>query len=199
VIYLDDAHGLGILGTDPQKHPPYGSGGGGTPLFENIPSGNFIHVASLSKALGVPVAFAAGPAKFIDFLNRVSKSFVHNSQPALPIVAAAIGALRVNQAEGERLREQLAQRVKLFIHRFTQTGIQIAENGCFPIQSLYFPSPKDALHIGMALRENGVWPLLQISPINFPGGGVLCFVISTNQTEMEIQRLHELASFYATH
>jgi 8-amino-7-oxononanoate synthase len=196
LIYLDDAHGLGILGTEPRKNPPFGHGGGGTALFENIPAGNLVYVASLSKALGVPLAFAAGPAKFIEFLSRESKSFVHSSQPALPIVAAAIGALRVNQMEGDQLREKLAQQVKQFIHGFEQMGIQIAANGYFPIQSLYCQSANDALQAGMRLRKNGIWPLLQISPIDFPGGGALRFVISAKHSKTEIQGLHELTRFF---
>lgn len=196
VIYLDDAHGFGILGTEPQKHPPYGLGGGGTSLFEGVPPGNLVYVASLSKALGVPLAFAAGPAKFVEYLIRISKSFVHSSQPALPIVAAALGALQVNKAEGDRLRKRLAQHVKQFIQRFHQIRIPIAENGCFPIQSIHFPLSNDAWQAGARLRRNGVWSLLQISPRDFPTGGALRFVISAKHSEAEIQRLHELSHLF---
>ena len=191
VIYLDDAHGLGILGEGPRSHPPYGFGGGGTPLFEGIPAGNLVYVASLSKALGVPLAFAAGSATFIEFLNRVSKSFIHSSQPALPIVAAAIGALRVNETKGDQRRARLAQLVEQFIRGFERMGIQIAANGTFPIQSLYFQSSKDALKAALRLRKNGIWPLLQISPMDFPGGGALRFVITAKHSEKEIERIYE--------
>lgn len=190
IIYLDDAHGFGILGEGPQNHAPYGFGGGGTPLFEGIPAGNLVYVASLSKALGVPLAFAAGPATFIEFVNRVSKSFTHSSQPALPLVAAAMGALQVNKAEGDRLRKKLAQRVKQFIRGFQQADILTVGNGYFPIQSLYFQSSKDAWQTGVKLRRHGIWPLLQVSPIDIPTGGALRFVISAKHGETEIERVH---------
>jgi 7-keto-8-aminopelargonate synthetase-like enzyme len=192
VMYIDDAHGLGIFGAESEKNPPYGSGGGGTPVFDNLPAGNLVHVASLSKALGVPLAFASGPAKFIDFLNRNCKSFIHNSQPALPVIATAIGALRVNLREGDQLREKLAQRVKRFIRGFDQTGMHIAGNGYFPIQSLYFRSPNDAWQTARKLSRNGIWPLLQISPIDFARGGALRFVITVKHTTSEIERIDKV-------
>lgn len=192
VIYVDDAHGLGILGMDPQKYPPYGHGGGGTPLFEGVVPGNILYIASLSKALGVPLAFIAGPKKAIDYIRRESQSFIHNSQPALPMLAAAIGALRVNETEGDQLRKQLAERVKQFIMGFNQMGIHIPDNRCFPIQSLYFQSLGDAWQTGLKLRRNGIWPLLQISPIDFPTGGVLRFVITAKHSTTDIQHVHKL-------
>jgi 8-amino-7-oxononanoate synthase len=192
VIYLDDAHGLGILGRGAQEYPPYGHGGGGTPLAQNISPGNIIHVASLSKALGVPLAFAAGPERFIYYLKRAAPSFVHSSQPALPVVAAAIGALHANKMEGDELRQRLARRVAQFIRGFQNLGIHIPVNECFPIQSLYFRSAKTALRTAMQLRKNGIWSLLQVAPLDFQSGGALRFVISVDHTEGQVQQLHDL-------
>jgi 8-amino-7-oxononanoate synthase len=197
VIYIDDAHGIGLFGKHPGQTLPYGLGGGGTPLYEKIPAGNYLYVASLSKAFGVPCSFIAGPSKFINFVSRSSKTFVHNSQPAIPVVAAAIGSLKVHRTDGDRLREKLAQRVKQFILGIEYAGIQLPMNEYFPIQSIYFHTPRDALVSGMRLRKMGVWPLVQIYPPDYPGGGVLRFVITVKHSKLEIQRTLEWIGYLA--
>jgi 8-amino-7-oxononanoate synthase len=85
VIYIDDAHGLGVLGRDSTRCIPYGRGGGGTPVWANLPPGRVLHAGSLSKAFGVPLAFAAGPERFIRFLRASSSSILHSSPPAVPL------------------------------------------------------------------------------------------------------------------
>jgi 7-keto-8-aminopelargonate synthetase-like enzyme len=177
------------LGARPESYPPYGRGGGGSPIFENVSTGSLIHIASLSKAMGVPLAFAAGPAKLIDFLNRTSPSYTHSSQPAPPIVAAALEAIQLNERHGDKLRIRLASRVKQFVQAMDDQGIKLVENGYFPIQSLYFPSTRDAFQAGRALLGYGFWPLVQFLPVDHPKGGVLRFIISAGHAALDIQRL----------
>ena len=50
-VYVDDAHGIGILGEEPSAMMPLGFGGGGTPRQLQVGKGSIVHVGGLGKAL----------------------------------------------------------------------------------------------------------------------------------------------------
>ena len=56
-LYIDDAHGFGILGHDPTPERPYGLGGGGVMRHFDLPLDNTVYIAGLSKAFSSMAAF----------------------------------------------------------------------------------------------------------------------------------------------
>lgn len=182
VIYVDDAHGIGVLGANSTSAYPYGHGGGGTPHFLGVPVGNIVHVGSLSKAFGVPVAFVAGTRHFCDYLRATVGSYAHSSPPAIPIVAAALAALHVHAKYGELLRDRLVRRVRHFRANLAKAGITVASSSLFPIQTLCFPTPALTRYVGRELRQQGIWAVAQFNPPDCPSGGVLRFVITAQHT-----------------
>ena len=177
-VYVDDAHGLGLLGAGPAAEPPYGSGGGGTPPHLGIPPGELLHVGSLSKAFGVPVAFVAGPAEFIAYLRLTAGASAHSSPPAIPTIAAALAALEVHAARGDALRRRLAARVRQFRAGLAAAGVPPRTAGLFPIQALTLGTPRAVLAVGQALRCMGVWSVVQLHAPECPRGGVLRFILT---------------------
>jgi 8-amino-7-oxononanoate synthase len=186
VIYVDDAHGVGLLGSNPTRGMPYGRGGGGTPRHLGMPSGNVVHVGSLSKAFGVPLAFVAGPAGFVDHVRATAATNMHSSPPALPTVAAALGALQFHSVYGEVLRHRLADRVRRFRAGLARVGVTLSRNRLFPIQTLRFATPRAAEAVACALRRLGIWAVLQLNPDDHPTGGVLRFVVTTRHEDADL-------------
>ncbi|MDQ3654919.1 MAG: pyridoxal phosphate-dependent aminotransferase family protein [Chloroflexota bacterium] len=176
-IYVDDAHGVGMLGDWPSAAMPFGYGGGGTPHRLGLEQGSVVHVGGLSKALGVPVAFVAGPWRFIEYLRLTAGAFVHSSPPATPILAAALAALRVHDQEGDDRRRRLVSLVRRFRGGLTCAGLVPEPASLFPVQSLCLPSAEAATSAAIALRRRGIWPLLQLAPPDQPSGGALRFVL----------------------
>lgn len=100
-LYLDDAHGFGVLG----EH-----GAGSLSHFQvtqNLPkSPRIIMMATLGKAAGVAGAFVAGEQVVIDYLIQTAKSYVY-STPAPPALSATLTE-SVNLIEqGDDLRMHL--------------------------------------------------------------------------------------------
>jgi 8-amino-7-oxononanoate synthase len=191
LIYVDDAHGVGILGTRPRPGRPYGSGGGGICAYLGLSAGRIVHVGSLSKAFGVPLAFVAGPAAFIDYLEANAGTFIHSSPPDLPSLAAALAALQVHARRGEQLRARLAQRIARLQAGLHQQGINLAPNHLFPIQTLVFASPEDARTSGVALRRLGFLPALQFHPRDHPQRAVLRIILTARHSIKDVDALVE--------
>jgi 8-amino-7-oxononanoate synthase len=187
-LYVDDAQGLGLMGRGPDAAMPYGRGGNGAPTFCSAPTGRLVHVATLAKALGAPLAFVAGPTGFIDYLRTAAFSHIHNSPPALPVVAAALAAVRLHATHGDALRERLLRRVRQYR---AATAISRAQPGGhdWPEQALYFPTPGAAVAAGRRLRRRGIWPIVQMRPADNPGGGALRLLFTVAHRPDDVERL----------
>lgn len=190
IIYLDDAQGLGLLGAGPSAMMPYGHGGAGTPAYCGVRPGRLAHVSTLAKAFGVPLAFIAGPAGFIDYLRSVAFSHIHSSPPALPVVAAALAALHRHANRGEQLRRRLLQLVRLYQSELTSDTFN--QTFPWPMQSIYFGSPEHTLSVGKQLRREGIWPIVQLRPEDNPAGGAIRFLITASHTVNDLKVLVEI-------
>lgn len=185
-VFVDDAHGLGILGARPSDEMPYGHGGAGTPAHLRVAPGCLLHAGSLSKAFGVPVAFVAGPSDVVDALRVGAPSHMHSSPPAIPLLAAGLAALRVNAQDGDSLRRTLAARVWRFRAGLVRAGICPVTRGLFPVQTLCFATPCLAERTARALLRRGVWAALALRPPECPSGGSLRFALTVHHTEEDV-------------
>lgn len=188
MLYLDDAHGIGVLGARPAPDRAYGLGGAGTPAYSGIEAGALVHVGSLSKAFGVPLAFVAGPSRVIEQAEATASSFVHASPPAPPIVAAASAVLHVHAMLGAATRRRLLHRVLHFRAGLRGCGGFSLGPSMFPLQTLYFETPQAALVVACELRAHDIWPVVQLNPPDHPVGGALRFAITALHTPAEIDR-----------
>lgn len=95
-LYVDDAHGFGVLGTHGQ----------GSLNHLNLKSPRLIMMATLGKAAGVAGAFVAGEQVVVDYLIQKANSYVY-STPAPPALSATLIASVDLIAQGDHLRSQL--------------------------------------------------------------------------------------------
>jgi 8-amino-7-oxononanoate synthase len=170
LVYVDDSHALGPLG-------------GGLLRNSRLPGTRVIVAGTLTKALGVPVAFAAGASTLMRRTAASAKSFVHNSPPSIPNLAAACAALRVEAAEGERLRAKLAGLVARFRRHASEARIPLAPT-TFPIQTVPVSGDPDSAMRAMAAA--GIRPALQVDSHGVAKGYVLRFFITARHTPAEI-------------
>jgi 8-amino-7-oxononanoate synthase len=194
-VYVDDAHGIGLLGAHPDAAMPYGYGGAGTPAHLAIAPGTIIHVGSLSKALGVPVAFVAGPRGPIGRIHAAAPTYTHCSPPALPVLAAALAALQAHEQYGDALRQRLAGLVWRFQSGLRRLGLAPQPRTIFPIQTLLFASSREADAAARALRRRGIWAVLQAGP-NQHAGGALRFALTALHSPADIDLLLEALARY---
>ena len=144
-LYVDDAHGVGVLG---------GAGGGTLEYFGMQPS-NVVQMGTLSKALGASGGYIAGGRVLIDYLRNAARSFIFTTAPSPAPVAAARAALRLLRAEPER-REQLSLNAGHLRALLSQRGLEVP-HGVTPIIPILLGSSERALAVAEALEHAGVW------------------------------------------
>ncbi len=191
VIYMDDSHGVGVLGSRPNATNVYGRGGGGLFRLLGSPGERVVVAGTLTKALGAPLAFVAAGKRLIDRIEDQAASFTHDSPPSIPNLAAALAALHVDERVGDRLRAQLAVRVAQFragVRAIQRAGgpFLLVSTGLFPIQTLQVHEAPGAL--GRMLARAGIIAAPQVNPPDVPRGAVLRWFITARHSPADIDR-----------
>jgi 8-amino-7-oxononanoate synthase len=104
MLYVDDAHGTGIMGTT----------GRGTIEHCGLEGRIPFHMGTLSKALGSYGAYVVGSYDFIQYLLNVARSFIFTTALPPAVMAAASTAITVVEREPERRAQLWANRQYLY-------------------------------------------------------------------------------------
>ncbi|MEO1060920.1 MAG: aminotransferase class I/II-fold pyridoxal phosphate-dependent enzyme [Actinomycetota bacterium] len=193
-VYVDDAHGFGILGTPDPAASKWGLGGGGLLRHTGISTDRVVYVAGLSKAFSSMGAFVTvtGPLSRRRIVD--ASTLIFGGPVPVASLATALAGLEVNRREGDELRDRL--------HRLTQRLLDgVADIGLgtkgddFPIVNVVVGPLDDVVKAAKRLWERD----LVITPAMFPAmpldeGGIRLTVTAAN-TEVEIdQAIDALAS-----
>ncbi len=144
MLYIDDAHGTGILG--PQGQGTIEHFG----LKDRIP----FHMGTLSKALGSSGGFVAGTESFTQYLLNHARSFIFTTAPTPGSAAAVTAALDVIQREPERRAKLWENRHRLW-QGLQAIGFTLASSAS-PILPILVGDAEKALAFSGHLLRQGV-------------------------------------------
>jgi 8-amino-7-oxononanoate synthase len=159
LLVLDDTQALGVLGHGPCNQAPLGRGGGGSLRYHGLADPHVVLISSLAKAFGAPLAVLAGSTAMVRGFAARSETRLHASPPSVAALHAAQHALAVNRAQGDRLRQHLAQLTRALRSRLAASGHRCS-GGAFPVQTLKHIGGTDAESIYRALLAQGVRTVL---------------------------------------
>ena len=157
-LYLDDAHGFGVLGN---------RGEGALSHLSGAQDDRLIYLATLGKAAGVAGAFVGGSADLIEWLVNKARTYVFTTaQP--PLLAAAVSAsLRLIAADTWR-RAHLIELINRLKAGLAGLPWPLMHSNT-PIQPLLVGGNAEALRLADALRAQGIL-LPAIRPPTVPPG-----------------------------
>ncbi|ANS63655.1 8-amino-7-oxononanoate synthase [Streptomyces lincolnensis] len=144
-LVLDDAHGLGVLG----------DGGRGAPHAAGLAGADDVVVTvTLSKSLGSQGGAVLGPARVIDHLVNVARTFIFDTGLAPAAAGSALAALRLLRREPERAAR--ARTVARELHaRLTAAGHEAVRPHA-AVVSVRAPSPEGAVRWAAECRAAGL-------------------------------------------
>ena len=179
-LMVDDAHGLGVLGT----------GGRGTLehfglTVDQVP----VLVGTLGKSFGTAGAFVAGSEELIETLIQQARSYIYTTAMPPAVAAATLASLQIAGAEQWR-RERLAELVTRFRERAGALGLTLIASES-PIQPIIAGSTEQALRWSEALEEQGLL-VTAIRPPTVPEGAArLRVTFSASHSDDQLERLLE--------
>ncbi len=181
-LYLDDAHGFGVLGEGGKN-----GGQGALALLDDRNDPRLIYLATLGKAAGVAGAFVGGSAALIEWLVNKARTYVFTTaQP--PLLAAAVSAsLRLIAADPWRRAHliELIDRLKAGLAGLPWPLM----NSNTPIQPLLVGGNAEALRLADALRAQGILLPAIRSPTVPPGEARLRISLSAAHRLADVDTL----------
>jgi acyl carrier protein len=188
-VYVDDAHGLGVIGENPTPDNPYGELGNGVVRHFGLRhGGNIVYVGGMSKAFSSMAAFVSCADE--DEKRRLSMASTAVFSGPCPTVslASALAGLRISQNdEGSVIRRRLLGLTRQLIAGTRDLGFAVDNNGLFPLVSVRIGAVPDVVKACNVLWEHGIL----ITPALFPAvpvdRGALRFTLTAANTEEQVR------------
>jgi glycine C-acetyltransferase len=178
-IYLDDAHGIGVLGERGQ----------GTASRCGVEGRLTLRMGTLGKAFGSYGAYVGGRREIIDLLINRARSLIFSTALPPSVLAASAAALEIIRGpEGDSLRARLGANVQTLV-----SGLRAA--GCFgitgetPITPLILGPVSTALAVAQRLFAEGVFAPAIRPPTVPEGTARIRFSVMASHGEAELARV----------
>jgi 8-amino-7-oxononanoate synthase len=166
LLYVDDAHGFGVLGERSGYDPsPYGRRGNAVVRWFGEDYDHIVLSAGLSKAYSSMLAFAAVPAQLKPYLKAMASSYIYSGPVPVASLATAQLGLKVNRERGDELRAMLHHRTRAVLDHLDKLGAVTSNTSGFPLVELALANPDDLDAVGRHLFDRGVYVTLAPYPV----------------------------------
>ncbi len=158
LLYVDDAHGIGVVGPDGR-----GSVAANKLGVADVP----LQLATLGKALGGYGAVVAGDADLIGHLTETARTYIYTTALPPAQAAASLAAVKLARADHWR-RGKLDELIGRFRERAQRAGLELLDSQT-PIQPVLCGDENTALALAAELEQSGYW-VAAIRPPTVPEG-----------------------------
>lgn len=174
-LFVDDAHGLGVVGGG--RGSVFAAGEPGLALAE-VP----LQMGTLSKAVGAYGGYLCASRPVIDLMRTRARSFIYSTGLPPPVVAAAIAALDIIAHDADYVAEPL-RKARLFTRAL---NLPEAQSAVVPV---ILGDSEAALAASLLLEDEG-FLVVAIRPPTVPAGSArLRFAFTAQHPDSEIERL----------
>lgn len=180
VMYVDEAHSLGVLG--PQ--------GRGTVHHFGVNDDVPIVMGTFSKSLGSMGGFIAGSQEMIEFLKHKARCLIFTAALAPAVVGGVLKALEIMRSEPERI-DQLWKNTRKMHEGFKSLGFNIGSTQT-PIVPILIGSEARSFTFAQRLFEEGVFATPAIYPAVRYGEAIVRTSFMSTHTEKDLDFILEI-------
>jgi 8-amino-7-oxononanoate synthase len=189
-LMVDEAHGVGVLGT---------RGTGACELF-GLEDQVDLRMGTFSKSLASCGGFIAGDEEVIEYLRIASRAFIFSASAVPAAVGAALEALRIIRSEGAELMARLLENAAFLRQGFRDLGLKVVEPGRLPdgteaitpVVPVIVGEDWQAVMLWKALFEAGVYTNVALHPAVPPGGALLRTSLMATHERAHLDRAVEI-------
>lgn len=179
LFYVDDAHGVGVLGDGRGAVATAGLG------VDDVP----LQLVTLGKALGSSGALVLGREDLVEHLSETARPYIYTTALPPALAASALEAVRLARRDHWR-RAKLADLIALFRDEARRHGLDLMASET-PIQPLLCGDDHTAVAMSQALEQAG-WLVGAIRPPTVPEGKArLRVTLSALHTPEQVRELVE--------
>ncbi|HKE53501.1 MAG TPA: pyridoxal phosphate-dependent aminotransferase family protein [Actinomycetota bacterium] len=166
VLYVDDAHGFGVIGErSPEELCDWGMRGNGVVRHQGETYENVILVSGFSKAYSSLLSFLALPTRLKDVLKVAAPPYLYSGPSPVASLATTIAGLRVNEARGDLYRYQVHGMTRRVLERLHQLDIYTPNESGYPLIEIPLAHRDDIDVVGRYLFDRGVYVTMAAYPL----------------------------------
>jgi 8-amino-7-oxononanoate synthase len=166
LLYVDDAHGFGVIGErSPDERCSYGTKGNSIVRHTGETYDNVVLVAGLSKAYSSLLAFVACPTELKNILKTAAPPYLYSGPSPIASLATTLEGLRVNAERGDDLRLHMYRMTRRVLESLDELGIVTPNESGYPIIEIPLVNPDDIGQVGRYLFDHGIYVTMAAYPL----------------------------------
>ncbi|MGH3033924.1 MAG: aminotransferase class I/II-fold pyridoxal phosphate-dependent enzyme [Gaiellaceae bacterium] len=166
LLYVDDAHGFGVVGErSPDEPSPYGLRGNSIVRHFGETYEDLVLVAGLSKAYSSLAAFVACPTELKQLLKTAAPPYLYSGPSPVASLATVLAGFEVNEKRGDAIRADLWSKTAQVLECLDRLGVHTPNQSGFPIIEVPLVRHEDIDAAGRFLFERGVYVTLAAYPL----------------------------------
>ncbi len=166
LLYVDDAHGFGVIGErGPGERCPYGARGNSIVRHYSESYENLVLVGGFSKAYSSLLAFIACPTEMKELLKVAAPPYLYSGPSPVASLATTLAGFEVNERRGEELRERIWTHTQRVLECLARLGVATPNHSGLPIVEVPLRDHERIGEVGQLLFERGVYVTLAAYPL----------------------------------
>ena len=164
-LYVDDAHGFGIIGErTPHETSPYGSRGNAIVRHHGESYDNVVLVGGFSKAYSSLLAFVACPTHIKNYLKIAAPPYLYSGPVPTASLATALAGLAINATRGDAIRADLFRKTQLVTDHLDKLKVVTPNVTGFPLVEIPLRNGEDLPQVARTLLDRGIYVTLAPYP-----------------------------------
>jgi diguanylate cyclase (GGDEF)-like protein len=166
LLYVDDAHGFGVVGErGGGEHCPYGMRGNSIIRYYGESYENTIMVGGFSKAYSSLLAFIACSTEVKELLKVAAAPYLYSGPSPVASLATVLAGFDVNERRGEELRERVWRHTARVLECLTRLEVHTPNHSGLPIVEIPLRDHERIGEVGQLLFDRGVYVTLAAYPL----------------------------------
>jgi 8-amino-7-oxononanoate synthase len=166
LLYVDDAHGFGVVGErNPEETCPYGSRGNSIVRHVAETYDGLILVGGFSKAYSSLLAFIACPTTLKNLLKVAAPPYLYSGPSPVASLATVLAGFDVNETRGDAIRADLYRKTRRVLDTLSDLGIATPNRSGLPIIEIALDQHDKISDVGRFLFDRGIYVTLAAYPL----------------------------------
>ncbi len=166
LLYVDDAHGFGVIG-ERSADEPCGYGRRGNSIVRHFDESyeDLVLVGGFSKAYSSLLAFIACPTEIKNLLKVAAPPYLYSGPSPVASLATVLAGFDVNERRGDELRGVLYGHTARVLQALRELGVHTPNRSELPIVEVPLRDHRQIDAVGRLLFERGVYVTLAAYPL----------------------------------
>ena len=164
-LYVDDAHGFGVIGENPDADHPYGRRGNSIVRWAGESYDDVILVGGFSKSYSSLMAFLALPTSLKNLIKVAAPTYLYSGPSPVASLATVLAGMTLNETRGDAIRSDLQRKTGVVLDTVRALGMSTPNTSGLPIIELPLDDADDIDLVGDFLFERGIYVTLAAYPL----------------------------------